>query len=122
MNVTEIFLQALAHHKKGDLREAESLYRAILADQPLHPDANHNLGAIARQVGKLDASLPYFQRAIEANPVQGLFWSSYVSALIDLGQSASGDAGGSECPAGWYVRASAGRVAKYSGFDAEDGC
>ena len=34
-------------HKEGKLKEAERLYRAILQSQPLHPDANHNLGLIA---------------------------------------------------------------------------
>ena len=36
--------QGVAAHKEGKLQDAERLYRAILQSQPLHPDANHNLG------------------------------------------------------------------------------
>ena len=43
--------QAVAHHQAGRLSEAEDLYRAILQAQPGQPDANHNLGVLAAQVG-----------------------------------------------------------------------
>ena len=39
--------QAVEAHRAGKLEEAEALYRAILKDQPQHPDANHNLGVLA---------------------------------------------------------------------------
>ena len=39
--------QAVEAHRAGKLEQAEALYRAILKDQPQHPDANHNLGVLA---------------------------------------------------------------------------
>jgi len=39
--------KAVEAHRVGNLQEAEALYRAILKDQPQHPDANHNLGVLA---------------------------------------------------------------------------
>jgi hypothetical protein len=42
-------------HKEGKLEEAERLYRAIFQSQPVHPDANHNLGVMAVSVNKVDA-------------------------------------------------------------------
>ena len=39
--------QAVKAQTAGKLEEAEALYRAILKDQPKHPDANHNLGVLA---------------------------------------------------------------------------
>ena len=74
--------QGIAAHKEGRLQEAERLYRAILQSQPLHPDANHNLGAIAVSVNKPDVALPLFKTALEANSKIEQFWLSYVDALI----------------------------------------
>jgi uncharacterized protein (TIGR02466 family) len=74
--------QGVAAHKEGKLQEAERLYRIILQSQPLHPDANHNLGLIAVSVNKADAALPLFKTALEANPKIEQFWLSYIEALI----------------------------------------
>jgi len=74
--------QAIAAHKEGKLQEAERLYRAILQSQPLHPDANHNLGLLVVSVNKTDAALPLFKAALQANPKVEQFWLSYIDALI----------------------------------------
>lgn len=78
--------KAVEAHKSGQLAEAEALYRAILQVQPLHPDANHNLGVLAVSVNKTALALPLFKVALEANPKQGQFWLSYVDALIKVQQ------------------------------------
>jgi tetratricopeptide (TPR) repeat protein len=80
--VEQALQQAITHHQKGQLRDAERLYRAILDTQPKHPDANHNLGVMAASLNKTEAALPLFKIALEANPNQGQFWLSYVDALI----------------------------------------
>ena len=74
--------QGVAAHKEGKLQEAERLYRAILQSQPLHPDANHNLGVLAVSVNKIQAALPLLKTALDANPNQEQFWLSYIDALI----------------------------------------
>ena len=74
--------QAVEAHKAGKLEEAEALYRAILKDQPQHPDANHNLGVLAASVNKPADALPLLRTALEANPKQGQYWISYIDALI----------------------------------------
>ena len=43
LTIEQALQQGIAAHKEGKIQEAESLYRAILQSQPLHPDANHNL-------------------------------------------------------------------------------
>ena len=65
--------QAVAHHQAGRLSEAEDLYRAILQAQPGQPDANHNLGVLAMQVGQHAAALPYLKTALAINPAQGQY-------------------------------------------------
>ena len=82
LTVDQALQQGVAAHKEGKVEEAERLYRAILQSQPLHPDANHNLGVLAVSVNKADAALPLFKTALEANPKIEQFWLSYVEALI----------------------------------------
>ena len=81
-SIEKTLQQAVAVHKEGDLQEAERLYRAILQAQPLHPDANHNLGILAVASNKIDGALPLFKSALEANPSIEQFWLSYIDALI----------------------------------------
>ena len=69
-------------HKKGKLQDAKRFYLAILQSQPLHPDANHNLGVLAVSVNQTDAALPLFKTALKANPKVEQFWLSYIRALI----------------------------------------
>lgn len=69
-------------HKAGDLQEAERIYRGILKKQPLHPDANHNLGILAVTVDKADLALSFFEAALNENPKVEQFWISYIEALI----------------------------------------
>jgi tetratricopeptide (TPR) repeat protein/ubiquinone/menaquinone biosynthesis C-methylase UbiE len=82
LSIEKVLQQGIAAHKEGKLQDAERLYRAILQSQPLHPDANHNLGVLAVSVNKADEALPLFKAALEANPKIEQFWLSYIDALI----------------------------------------
>ena len=82
LTIEQALQQGAAAHKEGKLQDAERLYRAILQSQPLHPDANHNLGVLAVSVNKTAAALPLFKTALEANPKIEQFWLSYIDALI----------------------------------------
>ena len=82
LTIEQALQQGVTAHKEGKLKDAERLYRAILQSQPLHPDANHNLGVIEVSVNKADAALPLFKTALEANPKMDQFWLSYIDALI----------------------------------------
>ena len=82
LTIDQALQQGITAHKEGKLQDAEKLYRAILQSQPNHPDANHNLGVLAAGLGKVEAALPYFKTALEANPKVEQFWLSYINALI----------------------------------------
>ena len=84
LTVDQALQQGVAAHKEGKLQDAERLYRAILEAQPSHPNANHNLGALAVAVGKPLEAIPLFKLALEANPKIEQFWLSYIDALIKL--------------------------------------
>ena len=82
LTIEQALQQGITAHKEGKLQDAERLYLAILQSQPMHPDANHNLGVLAVSVNKADAALPLFKNALEANPKIEQFWLSYIDALI----------------------------------------
>ena len=82
LTIEQALQQGVTAHKEGKLQEAERLYQAILQSQPAHPDASHNLGVLAVSVNKVDAALPLFKTALEANPKIDQFWLSYIDALI----------------------------------------
>lgn len=77
--------QAIALHERGEDKAAEPLYRAVLAQQPSHAEANHRLGQLLAQKGTDAESLPLFQAALKAQPSTGQYWLSYASALLATG-------------------------------------
>ena len=82
LTIEQALKQGVAAYKKGNLKNAESFYRAILKSHPGHPDANHNLGVLAVSMNRIDAALPLLKAALEANPGIEQFWLSYIDALI----------------------------------------
>jgi tetratricopeptide (TPR) repeat protein len=82
LTIEHALQKGIAAHKEGNFQEAERLYQAILQFQRLHPEANHNLGLIAVSTNKVDAALPLFKNALDANPKIEQFWLSYIDALI----------------------------------------
>ena len=68
LTIDQALRQAIEAHKAGQLQEADRLYTAILKAQPKHPDANHNIGVLAVEVGKVQEALPFFKIALVANP------------------------------------------------------
>ena len=82
ITVAKALQQGAAFQKEGKLQDAERLYNAILQSQPLHPEANHNLGMLAVSANKSDEAVPLFKTALKANPKNERFWLSYIEALI----------------------------------------
>jgi len=82
LTIEQALERGVEAHKEGKLQDAERLYLVILQSQPLHPDANHNLGVLAASVNQTDVALRLFKTALEANPKIEQFWLSYIKALI----------------------------------------
>jgi Tfp pilus assembly protein PilF len=80
-----ILQQAVARHRLGDMLAAEPLYRAALAEQPAHGEANHGLGQLLAQRGAHAQSVTFFQTALKSEPGIGQYWLSYASALLATG-------------------------------------
>src|SRR5437660_1372057 len=67
MKAEQTFAQALALHQRGQLGEAERLYRQVLARHPDHPDALNLLGVLALQTGRNEEAIDLIARALARN-------------------------------------------------------
>lgn len=82
MAVSTIFAEALSCHHEGRLIDAENLYKQVLAAQPEHPDALHNMGVLQMQCSNPAAAVPWFQAALNAHPENPQCWLSLAEALL----------------------------------------
>ena len=86
MSIEQILKDAVSAHKLGKIREADKLYTTILKTEPNHPDANHNLGLLAVQVGKPKEAIPFLRTAVNVNPNIKQFWISYITTLVEINE------------------------------------
>ena len=84
MTIDEALRKGTEAHDAGDIQLADSCFTAILKAQPTHPDANHNLGVIAVQTGKPEQAIDFFNRAVEGNPSNTLYWLHYIKTLKNI--------------------------------------
>jgi protein O-GlcNAc transferase len=84
---------AVQQHQAGRLRDAETLYRQVLAQQPNNSAAKNNLGialsAIAATLapqGKLDEAVTAYRESISLRPGVAALHNNLAIALIDAGQ------------------------------------
>ena len=80
--------EAVRLQKAGLTDAAERLYHQALRICADHPEANHNLGIISMQRGKLPEGVAYFKRAFEADRGRDLYRRSYSRALLMSGEAA----------------------------------
>jgi tetratricopeptide (TPR) repeat protein len=66
--VEKLLARAVQAHQAGRLAEAEAFYRQILGREANHPDALHNLGVIAHQVGCHELARDLMLRALVLQP------------------------------------------------------
>lgn len=84
LTIDQAFAMAVEAQRAGKTQEADRYYTAILRADPRHPDTNHNMGALAVSIGKVQESLTFFKKALEVNPSITQYWLSYIEALINL--------------------------------------
>lgn len=58
--------RALQLHERGQLDEAETPYRQILARMPRHPETLHLLGALHHQRGRHETAIELVSQAVAA--------------------------------------------------------
>jgi predicted O-linked N-acetylglucosamine transferase (SPINDLY family) len=86
VTIQQSFDLAVQHHQSGRLREAESLYRQVLAQYPNHADALHLLGVIALQSSQYPAAADLIARAIALRPTEAPYHNNQGNAWMSLGK------------------------------------
>jgi len=68
MTIPQALELGLEHHRAGRWREAEAIYRQVLAADPNQFDALHLLGILAHGAGRPDAAVDLIGRAVQIEP------------------------------------------------------
>ena len=83
--VAEVLQKGIEAHKAGRLDQAFTHYKVIVDLVPGHPDASHNLGVLAIDMGKTKASLGFLNDAVNANPLYEQYWLTLLQVQTKLG-------------------------------------
>jgi tetratricopeptide (TPR) repeat protein len=86
LTIAEALDTAVKHHRAGNLRAAEQLYRQVLQADPHQADALHLLGILANQLGRTDEAIDLLRQALRANPQFAEAYSSLGNALKKQGR------------------------------------
>jgi len=88
MSISEAMEIAVKHHRSGELKRADEIYRSILKVAPEHAPAMQLSGVIAHQVGRHQRAIEQIGRAIELMPDDPGFYSNLGAAQEALGNLA----------------------------------
>jgi len=80
------FAEALTLHQRGELAEAERLYRQVIARQPDHLDALNLLGVLALQSGRNQEAIDLIARALAKNDRVADFHNNIAEAYRRCGR------------------------------------
>jgi tetratricopeptide (TPR) repeat protein len=83
---TDLLRRAAAHHRRGDLNEAEALYRQVLVAHPQNFDALHLCGVLMQQRGRSEEALALIRAALAANAKVAPAHSNHGLVLAALGR------------------------------------
>ena len=84
--VSQLLNLAIKHHNNGQLAQAESLYRQILAHDRHHAEALHLLGVVLSQTGQYQEGVQFIKKAIKRNKKSATCYSNLGAALKELGK------------------------------------
>lgn len=88
MGTQETFAAALAEHEAGRLAAAEAGYRAVLAREEGHPQANNNLAVLLRRARRWGEAAVCLRKAVAGWPEDSGGRSNLACTLGDLGRMA----------------------------------
>lgn len=86
METEETFAAALADHEGGRFAAAEAGYRAVLAREPGHPQANNNLAVLLRRAQRWEEAAVCLRMAVAGWPEDAGVRSNFACTLGDQGR------------------------------------
>ena len=93
MTLNDALRMAMDFHRKGELDQAEDIYRQILSQRPDTADVVHMLGIVKQQRGENEQAVELFRRAIAINPKSAEYYYNLGNSLLRLdGRDAETDA------------------------------
>jgi tetratricopeptide (TPR) repeat protein len=89
----DLLAAAVRHHQAGRAKEAEALYRQVLAAEPDHLAAGVNLGHLLLAAGRPDEAIACFDRVLDLAPAQpdALFGRGGAHAALERFDRAEAD-------------------------------
>jgi Flp pilus assembly protein TadD len=84
VSVQDALRLAQRHRDAGRFRDAESIYREILAQRPDHGESHHQLGLLAYQEGQHEVAIESLSRAVELKPEAWNFHTNLGAAFAAL--------------------------------------
>ena len=78
--------QAAAFHEKGDLEQAEAIYRQVLAEDPDNADALHLLGMLAHGLGFHEEAVELMESAVSFRPRDTVFLNNLGLVFKEIGE------------------------------------
>ena len=85
LNFQKWFNQAIYFHQVGRLREAESIYKKMIAAGSSDPAVFCNLGILCKNSGRLEQALKYYEQALDFDPDDPSIYSNIGNLCRDIG-------------------------------------
>lgn len=84
--IKQAFELAVARYRKGELAEAEQVFRQILNDLPEHAPSRYNLGLVLHRLGRLAEAITVYRQALALSPNAPDAHNSLAQALREQGR------------------------------------
>ncbi len=85
--MTPTVMEGMAEHQRGNLEDAEALYRQALAAEPAEPDALHYLGVLQFQNARQQEGLALIRESLAINADNAHAWNSLGNVLKTTGDA-----------------------------------
>ena len=85
LSLTDALGLAILMHRKGELKDAETLYRRILEMAPDYADAIHFYGVLLHHRDRSDEAIAMIERSIALEPAPGRY-NNLGNALVERGR------------------------------------
>ena len=84
MDINILFKEATQLHVKGDLKNAELIYKKILSVNRRNFDSLHRLAILNAQIKNFDSSLDFFNKALSINPISSDALFNRANLFVDI--------------------------------------